>query len=31
MATRQNIQQLPQSLQIKLNSRLFYRLLFMFL
>ena len=30
MATRQNIQQRPQSLEIKLNSRLFFRLLFMF-
>ena len=31
MATRQNIQQRPQSLEIKLNSRLFFRLLFVFL
>lgn len=30
MATRQNIQQRPQSLEIKLNSRLFFRLLFIF-
>ena len=30
MAPRQNIQQRPQSLEIKLNSRLFFRLLFMF-